>query len=727
VTCPRLGFAVVVLVVAAVFPNARAAAQSDPDLSSSDADSTNPFDLKNITDIQQLSLEELLNPSVKVATGKESHAAETPAVVTVINADEIQARGYTSLADILRAVPGFYDVYDGTTHNVGIRGINGGQNASGNVVKLMIDGQPVDYRPTTGNFFGEELIPIDCIERVEIVRGPASALYGANAFLGVINVVTRSGASINGVHLVGQGALVREHPGGGGGVVMGGQSGPIDVLAGANYLYLDRSGLGLPSSSPILPNPMLSAQAPSRGNVAQPSSVFAKLSLKDVLYGTLTLTASLQYLDAHGEYQSFGPLSHNTRITELNQDYRLSYEVTPVKRFSLTVSANYFDSSPTAKSRADIGRSDYILLPSGSADGFGFNVEGRVQAHRTLSLTFGADFVQESYTLETWDQKLTEPVLAPDGSVLRAVGTIIPGAAHGASSDFRNFGAYAQGVFTPKKEWTAIGGVRVDDHNIYGANVSARAGVVWARRALSLKLLYGSSFKAPSAEQLYAQPIAFGGIQGNPRLQAQTAHTVEAAGSYQLPSARGRIAVNVFATDVIGRVEFLPAGNFVQAENIENEWVMGSELDSRFVVTRALHLQLLVGVARTLTRSAGVALLGKPEVENPLFPEYQLHLIGDYALPWWGLRVSAEVSYIGPRTASFSNALIRGGSYDVPGYAFTALSVSTAHRHIIPKRDTSLALRVSNVINYGWVEPGFGGVDVPAQGITVFLTVVQSL
>src|SRR3954463_13375170 len=115
------------------------------------------IDLEGITDIQQLSLEQLLNPSVKVATGTERAASETPAIVTVINADEIQARGYTSLADILRAVPGFYDVYDGTTPNVGIRGINGGQNASGSVVKLMIDGQPVDYRPTTGNFFGEEL------------------------------------------------------------------------------------------------------------------------------------------------------------------------------------------------------------------------------------------------------------------------------------------------------------------------------------------------------------------------------------------------------------------------------------------------------------------------------------------------------------------------------------------------------------------------------------------
>jgi outer membrane receptor protein involved in Fe transport len=691
------------------------------------ADAEPELNAHDIHDIQELSLDDLLNPEVKIATGTELHAAQTPAIVTVISADEIQARGYASLAEILRAVPGFYDVYDGVTHNVGIRGINGGQDASGNVLKLMIDGQPVDYRPTTGNFFGEELIPIDVIERVEVIRGPASALYGANAFLGVINVVTKSGEAIQGAHVVGQGALVREHPGGGGGAVLGGKSGPVDVIVGGNYNYLDRSGLGLPSTSPLLPNAALSARAPSRNDIAQRAGLFAKLTLKDVVYGTLSFLASLQYVDAHGEYQSFGPLTHDTRLTTLNQHYRLSYEVTPVERVSLTLSANYFNSAPTSASRYDIGRSDYVLLPSVGADGFGFNVEGRVHAHRMLQLTVGGDFVQENHTLETYDQLLIKPVLSPDGSVLRAAGTIIPGAAHGAHSTFRNVGAYVQGMLTPRPEWTAIGGLRIDDHNIYGANLSARAGVVWARRALSLKLLYGSSFKAASAEQLYAQPIGFGGIQGNPQLQAQTAHTIEGAGSYQLPRERGRISVNVFATDIIGRVEFLPFGNFVQAQNIQDEWVMGSELDSRIVLAKPLHLQVLASVARTLTRSTGELLLGKPEVTNPLFPEFQLHVIGDYFLPWWGLKLSAEVSYIGPRSASFSNALLKGASYDLPGYAYTALSLSTAGRRIIPKRDTSIALRISNVINYGWIEPGFGGIDVPAQGITAFLTVVQAL
>jgi hypothetical protein len=119
--------------------------------------------------------------------------------------------------------------------------------------------------------------------------------------------------------------------------------------------------------------------------------------------------------------------------------------------------------------------------------------------------------------------------------------------------------------------------------------------------------------------------------------------------------------------------------------------------------------------------------LGLPEATNPLFPAYQFHLIADYALPWWGIRLSGEVSYIGPRSASQSNVVLKGTPYELPGYPYVAAVISTAGRRILPNRETNLALRVSNLINYGWVDPGFGGIDVPAQGVTAFLTVIQSL
>jgi outer membrane receptor for ferrienterochelin and colicins len=676
---------------------------------------------------------ELLFPKeevVSTAAREPQRVVAAPSIVFVITGEEIQARGYNSLAEVLRIVPGFYDVYDLVTHNFGVRGINGGQNAAGNVIKLMIDGQAVDYRPTTGNFFGEELIPLEVVDRVEVIRGPASALYGANAFLGVVNVITRAGATLPGVRLVGHALLVREHPGGGGGFVVGGAGGPVDVLLAADWRFLDRSGLPIPPSSPALTtDATLRERAPSQNDYARPGTLFAKLSVSEVLHGRLTLFASLQSLDSHGEFQSFSKLRHDTRITALNQNYRGLYEVSPHRRLTLRVGGHYFNAHPTAKERIDIGSPNFLLVRSTGADGGGVDTEARIQAHRILTLTVGADFVQENYTLQTFDQKLLTDVLLPSGEVLRKAGTIIPGEQHGATTVFRNYGVYAQGIVTLPAGLSATAGVRIDVHSLFGVHASPRAAFIWApeRGPVSLKLLYGASWKAPSAEQLFTQPITVFDVQGNPNLDSQTAHTLEVAGDYRLPKDRGQITLNFFATDVLNRVEFLPTGTYIRAANIKSEWVVGGELDSRFVIARPLKLRFLAGVARTVARSLGPLIPSEPEVVNELYPLYQLHLIGDYTLPWWGLHLSAELSYISSRPASLQAALGQGAAYSLSGYAYGALALTLPPRKIIPGRPTRAALRITNVFNTHYNEPGFGGIDVPNQGVTAVLTMIQAL
>jgi outer membrane receptor protein involved in Fe transport len=690
--------------------------------------STSPPASDRAIEHEDLSLDELLNPSVWLATKSELRAAQTPAVVSVVTAEEIQGRGYTCLADVLRSVPGFYDVYDGVTHNVGIRGINGGQNASGSGLKLMIDGQAVDYRPNAGNFFGEELIPIDLVERVEIIRGPASALYGADAFLGAINVVTRAGDALPGVRVTGQGMAVREHPGGGGGMVMSGKSGPVEVVLGASYLFVDRSGLDLPASSPLLPNQAVSARGPSRGDFARPASALGKVTLANVLAGKVTLLGTLQRLDSHGEYQFFGPLDHRTRITALNQTYRLSYDVAPTDAVSVTVSGHYFSSAPTDAARLGVGRADYLMLPSVESHGSGFMTEARYSPLPILKLTAGADLTVARSETETYDQKLLQPVLAPDGSVLRAAGTITPGERKGDATTFRNLGALVQGMIIPSERWTAIAGLRLDHHNIYGAHFSARAGVVYAHEAWSVKALYGSSFKAPSPEQLYARPIAFGGVLGNPGLKAQTAQSAELAVGLRLPRELGDVQVNGFVTDLQGRVEFLPTGSYIIANNIQDERLVGAELASHLVPWSRLRWSLIGSVARSVSRSGfAEGLLGKPTVTNPLFPEYQASTIVELTLPWAHLRPSAELGLVGPRAASFSNSVLEGRAYDLPAYLNVAAAISAAGPLFFKDRSSRICLRVSDLLDRRWTEPGFGGVDVPAQGVTVTLTAAQDL
>jgi outer membrane receptor protein involved in Fe transport len=470
-------------------------------------------------------------------------------------------------------------------------------------------------------------------------------------------------------------------------------------------------------------------RAPSQNDFARPASLFGKLSVSEVAYGRLTLWALVQNLDAHGEFQSFSKLSHDTRIVSLNQNYRALYEVKLHERATLRVGGHYFNAAPTGKERLDVGAPDFLAVRSASADGGGVNAEAHVIAHRRLTLIGGADFVQENYLLQTFDQKLTQSVLLPSGETLRKDGTIIPGEQHGARTVFRNFGAFAQGIVGMPLGLSLVAGVRVDVHNLFGVHASPRAAFVWApeRGPVNLKLLYGASFKPPSAEQLYTQPIAVYDVQGNPKLQSQTAHTFELAADYRLPKERGEIGVNVFATDVLGRVEFLPHGNYVRADNIASEWVVGTELDSRFVVVKPLRLRFLVGVAHTLARQIGPLIPSDPKVVNELYPIYQLHLIGDYTLPFWKLQLSLELSYIGPRPASLAASLGLGSGYNLPGYVYGALALSMPAREFIRHRPTRAALRIDNAFNLLYSEPGSGGIDLPAPGITAILTVIQTL
>ena len=117
---------------------------------------------------------------------------EAPSSVTIITADEIRRLGHRTLADVLRTVRGFYVTYDRNYSYLGVRGFSrpGDYNAR---VLLQVDGHRLN-----DNVFGSALIgtefplDVDLIERIEIIRGPSSALYGTSAFFAVINVITQT-------------------------------------------------------------------------------------------------------------------------------------------------------------------------------------------------------------------------------------------------------------------------------------------------------------------------------------------------------------------------------------------------------------------------------------------------------------------------------------------------------------------------------------------------------
>src|SRR5688572_11332393 len=114
----------------------------------------------------------------------------------------------------------------------------------------MIDGRSVAYRTTSGNWLGVELIPLESIAQIEIIRGPASALYGADAFLGVVNIITLRPDELRPVRARLALGTLNGHAGGRFDAVAGGNAGKLHFMVGVAGEATDRSGLVLPPESP---------------------------------------------------------------------------------------------------------------------------------------------------------------------------------------------------------------------------------------------------------------------------------------------------------------------------------------------------------------------------------------------------------------------------------------------------------------------------------------------
>ncbi|MEO8257027.1 MAG: TonB-dependent receptor plug domain-containing protein [Acidobacteriota bacterium] len=161
-----------------------------------------PAAAQTAQDLSQMPFAQLLELRVQQVFGafdRLQPVTEVPSSVSIVTADEISRYGYRTLADILRGVRGFYVTDDRNYSYVGARGFNRPGDYSTRIL-LLVNGHRVNDnvydQASVGSDFG---IDAAMFERVEIVRGPASALYGTNALFAIVNVVTRTGAALNGL------------------------------------------------------------------------------------------------------------------------------------------------------------------------------------------------------------------------------------------------------------------------------------------------------------------------------------------------------------------------------------------------------------------------------------------------------------------------------------------------------------------------------------------------
>lgn len=162
---------------------------------------------QSTADLGSKSMEDLMNIEVTSVSKKEEKLFQTAAAVSVITRDEIRRSGLTSIPELLRLVPGL-DVarIDGTKWAVSARGFNG---RVANKLLVLIDGRSVYSPETSGVYWEVQDLPIEDIERIEVIRGPGGTLWGANAVNGVINIITRHSEETQGT-LVTAGAGTEE-------------------------------------------------------------------------------------------------------------------------------------------------------------------------------------------------------------------------------------------------------------------------------------------------------------------------------------------------------------------------------------------------------------------------------------------------------------------------------------------------------------------------------------
>ena len=151
-------------------------------------------------DLTKVNIEDLMNIDVTSVSKKDQKLSQVASAIFVITQEDIRRSGATNIPDLLRMVPGM-DVaqINANTWAISGRGLNA---EFANELLVMVDGREI-YTPTTGGVFWDVVdIPLEDIERIEVIRGPGGSVWGANAVNGVINILTKKAGETKGAMVV---------------------------------------------------------------------------------------------------------------------------------------------------------------------------------------------------------------------------------------------------------------------------------------------------------------------------------------------------------------------------------------------------------------------------------------------------------------------------------------------------------------------------------------------
>jgi iron complex outermembrane receptor protein len=493
---------------------------------------------------------------VVTASKMAERVDKSVATTSVITQDEMRHIGARNLLDVLKLVPGL-----GITQTMlGVREVEvrGVKTLFSDKVLFMLNGHPLDHNlNNAGSTWVYDDLPVDTIKRVEVVRGPGSALYGANAFLAVINIITLTAKDVDGVQASsGFGSFGTRQYRASAGKVFGDKGSAV-----VHFNHTDTDGIKSPVPQDILSLQGKNSLAPGTSDLnegrndlewqteIQGFKLDGRYIKKETgaFIGT-SYALSNQTQQNYEDY--FLQLSRNWQVAEkLNVDTRVYHA-----SFSFD---NISQVEPTLFNRN-------ALMDKRT----GGEIQGNYQLTATQSLIAGASYTAEEQ-FGIVDQTGPRPdQLSPSAIVF------------GKNRTRDHWGIYAQDVWDPLPDLRLTLGARYDEYNDFGGTFNPRLGFNWEFiKDYSLKFSYGTAFRAPAFGELdLTHPF----VSGNPNLTPEKAETFE-AGIIAHPVAGLTTQAIYYHTD-ISKIISLVAGTTTPLRYDNNGKILseGVELEGRY-------------------------------------------------------------------------------------------------------------------------------------------------
>lgn len=549
------------------------------------------FCQENASDINDLSLEALLNIEISAAAKYEQTQSEAPASVSVITSEDIARFGFETLDEVLQSVRGFYTSYDRNYGYVGVRGFGRPTDYNDRLL-VLINGHPTNDNFYNSASMGTDLgLNLEAVERIEIVRGPGSALYGTSAMFAVINIVTKTGNRVDGLRAAFEtGSYGRLQ----GTLIFGKQ-----YDTGLNVMV---SAIGANIEGQNLYFPEYDDPATNNG--------IAEHLDWDKYYG---VQSSLQYknLSITGMYSSrekaFPTGAWDVAFNDPNSKtidnlgyLELKYQTNrnAPQNLVMRVYADHYDYKgyyPYEDEDEDGSPYVYDSWDSNLGNWLGAEAQFIWDTRSNNRLIFGTEYREHlNARYRYWEPD----TVYFDGDF-----------------PYNTQSAYLQDEYQIRSNLALTAGVRYDRYSFSENALTPRAALVFNPASGStVKLLYGEAFRAPNLyEVYYDDPVS--GYKPNYQLKPEKIRTMEAVWEQQFSKqVMGLISVyNNRITNLIDQT-IDPADSLIQFQNVSQVTSAGAEFEVQARFPSGISGYVNSTIQRSKNRLTGEKLTNSPEV-----------------------------------------------------------------------------------------------------------------